>query len=68
MIVSLVTPPLPGLISQVSRVKPSAAMPSSMNIRQVCTSLCGGSASTTSPSTATSGAPIDRIASLVSAR
>jgi hypothetical protein len=39
-----------------------------MHMRQVCTSLCGGSASMTSPSTATSGAPIERIAGLVSAR
>ena len=38
-----------------------------MSMRQVWTSLCGGSASMTSPSTATSGAPIDRIASLANA-
>ena len=42
-------------ISQVSRLKPSAAAVGSMSIRQVCTSRRGGSTSTTSPSTMTSG-------------
>ncbi len=62
------TPPLPSAISYVRRVNPSATIASSMSIRQVWTSLCGGSASMTSPSTATSGAPIERIASLASPR
>ncbi len=43
------------LISFVRRVKPSAALSGSIAIRQVVTSLRGGSASMTSPSTMTSG-------------
>ena len=39
----------------MSRLKPSAAAVGSMSIRQVCTSFRGGSASSTSPSTMTSG-------------
>ena len=54
--VSRQTPSSPGpSISQVSRLKPSAAAVGSISIRQVCTSRRGGSTSSTSPSTITSG-------------
>ena len=56
--------PSPSSISYVRRVKPSAAMLGSITMRQVITSLRGGSASMTSPSTATSGMPMASIPSL----
>ena len=57
------------LISYVMRVYGSAAIPGSMSIRNVWTSLCGGSASTTSPSMITSGSrPPERASALLPER
>lgn len=52
--VSFVTPWV-GLRSQVIVVLGSAAVVGSIGIRQVCTSRCGGSVLSTSPSMITSG-------------
>ncbi len=57
MIVSLVTPPSIDSISCVSLVNPSPFIVSSISIRQVWTSLRGGSTSRNSPSMITSGTP-----------
>lgn len=60
--VSFVMPPLASPISYVSRVKPSASISASITMRNDWTSFRGGSASMTSPSMPTSGAPVARIA------
>ena len=57
MTVSLVTPSPIDSISCVSVVNPSASIAASISIRQVWTSLRGGSTSMNSPSMITSGTP-----------